>query len=145
MKVAESESGCGSQAQRERRGNPVPAVFGHITPRDAVDIAHSIQPKSCTRPELRDRDVDVYIRAPRPVSAAHEATGGEVLQPRCFAGLINNTSGRAAAECDGGRTLQNFYFLRIERIAIVAAEIAHAVNEQIVAGGEAADREVVSL
>ena len=33
----------------------------------------------------------------------------------------------------------------VERIAIVAAEIAHAVDEEIVAGGESADGQVVAL
>ena len=35
--------------------------------------------------------------------------------------------------------------LGVERIAVVAAEVAHAVDEEIVAGGEAANRQVVAL
>ncbi len=41
--------------------------------------------------------------------------------------------------------MQNRDLLHIERVAIVAAEVAHAVEEDIVAGGEASDGEVVAL
>ena len=41
--------------------------------------------------------------------------------------------------------MQNLHFLRIERIAIVTAEIAHAVDEEIVARGESTNGEVVAL
>ena len=52
---------------------------------------------------------------------------------------------RASAERRRRRPLQNLHFLRVERIAIVTAKIAHAIDEQIVARGESADGEVIAL
>ena len=41
--------------------------------------------------------------------------------------------------------MQHFDLIHIEGIAIVAAEVAHAVEEDVVARGEATDGEAVSL
>ncbi len=41
--------------------------------------------------------------------------------------------------------VQHRNFLHVERIAVVTAKVAHAVEEDIVAGGEAANGEVVAL
>lgn len=46
---------------------------------------------------------------------------------------------------DRGWTLQNFDLLDIERIARVAAEIPHPVEIKVIAGREAAKREIVAL
>ena len=67
------------------------------------------------------------------------------VHPRRLAGLIDNAAGGPAAERHRRRPLQHFHFLHVERIAIVAAEVAHAVDEKIVARGEAADGQVVAL
>ena len=62
-----------------------------------------------------------------------------------FARLIHDAAGGAAAEGDRGRALQDIDVFVVERIAVVAAEIAHAVEENVVARGEAANGEVVAL
>ena len=41
--------------------------------------------------------------------------------------------------------MQDRDFLHVKRIAIVAAEVAHAVEENVIAGGESSHREVVAL
>src|SRR6185312_11172931 len=50
-----------------------------------------------------------------------------------------------AAERDRRRPLQNRDLLRIERIAVIAAKVAHGVHKEIVTRGEAANSEAVSL
>ena len=59
--------------------------------------------------------------------------------------LVDDAAGGAAAELDAGWAFEDFDLLVVEGVAIVGAEVADAVEEDVVAGGEAADGEVVAL
>ncbi len=59
--------------------------------------------------------------------------------------LIHHATGGASAEGYRRRALQDRDLLHVERIAIVAAKVPHAIEENVVAGSEAADGQVVAL
>ena len=60
-------------------------------------------------------------------------------QPRHLADLIDDAAGRAAAEQDGGRTLQNLNLLHVEGIAVIIPDIALTIDEHVGAGDKAPD------
>ncbi len=64
---------------------------------------------------------------------------------RDFGFLIDHAAGGTAAEGDRRRALQDRDFLHVEGIAIVAAEVPHAIEENVVARGKAADSQIVAL
>ena len=64
---------------------------------------------------------------------------------RRFALLIDDATGRAAAKLHACRAFEHLHLLEVEAVAVVAAEVANAVEEDVVACGEAADGEVVAL
>ena len=62
-----------------------------------------------------------------------------------LADLIDDAAGRAAAEQHGGGALEHLDRLQVEGVAGVLAEVADPVDVDVVAGREAAEREVVTL
>src|SRR5262249_6316991 len=56
-----------------------------------------------------------------------------------------DTAGGTAAESRGRRPLDYIHFLQVKRVAVVAAEIAHAINVKVVTRAESTDGEVVAL
>ncbi len=85
------------------------------------------------------------VTSAREIRSDVQAAGNELGQPGRLAGLIDHAACRTAAKHNRSRALQHFDLLGIKRIAIVAAEIAHAVDEQIVARRESADCQIVAL
>ena len=79
------------------------------------------------------------------VRAQLHGPGEERGRLRDFGFLIDHAAGGTAAECDRRRTLQDRDLLHVKGIAIVAAKVAHAVEENVVARGKAANRKVVAL
>ena len=76
--------------------------------------------------------------------AAFDRRGIAVLQERRLGDGVDGAAGGAAAEHQAGRALQHLHFLIIEAVAGIGAEIAQAVEIDVVLGVEAADLELVA-
>ena len=145
MQVTQSQASGRAEAERQGRCEAVTAIFRNIASGHIANVAHGIQAKGSGRAKERNRRIDIDGGASRVVGAEIDTNGQELIQIRHFARLIHDSASRTAAERHRRRPLQNLDFLSIERIAVVAAEIAHSVNEEVVASGETANGEVVAL
>jgi hypothetical protein len=96
-------------------------------------------------PSSPSRPVDIGGEPPRAVCAEPDPAVRDWGKLRHFADLVDSTSGRASAEQNRGRTFENFDRLKVEGIAVVAAEIPHSIEVEIVPGAEAPDGEIVAL
>src|ERR1041384_4655285 len=79
------------------------------------------------------------------ISSEVQSPRHEAVEARSFCFLIHHTASRTASEGDSGWTLQHFNLVHVEGIAVVAAEVTHAIEEDVVASGKAADGQAVSL
>src|SRR5262249_8311279 len=59
--------------------------------------------------------------------------------------LVHDAAGGSAAESDGSGALDHVNTFVVKGVSEIAAEVAHSVEENVVARAEAADGEVVSL
>ena len=93
---------------------------------------------------VTDGLVDVGGRAAVIVRAngrGRTAAGGGL---RCFCDEIDRTAGGTTAGGGRGGTLGDLDLLKVEAVASVAAEVAHAVDEHVGARTEAANRHLVA-
>src|SRR5262249_38082955 len=109
---------------------------------DTCIIAHQVEAK---RSVLADRFVDVRGDALGCIAAKRQTAVDERTAQRSLALLIDDATSRTAAESDRRGSLEHVDILIVERVTVIAAEIAHAVEEDVVACGKAADGEVVAL
>src|SRR4051812_31483853 len=112
---------------------------------DVAFITHHVETECGATAELRNKRIHVYGEAARLIRAEIESAGNEVVQFGSLGGLIDDAAGGSAAERYRRWSLENFNFFHIEGIAIVAAEITHAIDEEIIARAETADGEVIAL
>src|SRR6185437_9743259 len=77
--------------------------------------------------------------------AEAQRAGGERRELGRLAVLLDDAAGRAAAEENRGRTLQHLDVVEEEGIAVIAAEIPHAVEVDVAARAKTADRQIVAL
>ena len=89
--------------------------------------------------ERRQRFVHIERHALREIRTKINAAGGESLQAWIFGRLAHDSAGRTSSKHHGRRSLQHGHALQVERIAVVTAEITHAIEENIVARSEAAN------
>src|SRR6185312_4029339 len=69
----------------------------------------------------------------------------ERMQLRLLALLVDDAARRAAPELDPGRAFEHIDLGVIERVAVIVAEVAHPVEEDVVLRAKAADGKVVAL
>jgi hypothetical protein len=101
-----------------------------------------------------DGDARAHAVAQRLVPVAGEAgvvalADGDAGRAAAFAigrlgRGVDAAAGGAAAEGRAGRSLEHFDLAIVERVARVDAEVAQAVGEDVVLGGDAADEELVA-
>ena len=89
--------------------------------------------------------VEIGGQAACAVGSGVEGSREKAVHVGEFGGLVDDAARGAAAEIGGIGTLNDFDFFQVEGVAVVAAEVAHAIDVEIVAGAEAADRQVVAL
>src|SRR5690606_26543645 len=68
----------------------------------------------------------------------------EIVQLRGFGDEIDRTTGRPATGVGGGRPLRDFNLLEVEGVATVSAEIADAVDKEVIAGRKTANGNVIA-
>ena len=88
--------------------------------------------------------MSAVMRRVRSVPKA-ACTLDELVSARDLALLVDDAAGGAATELHAGGAFEDLDLVIVEAVAVVAAEVADAVKEDVVAGGEAADGEVVPL
>src|SRR4029077_12221648 len=79
------------------------------------------------------------------IGAKVQSSSHETVNARDLGFLIDYAAGCATTEGHSSWALQHFHLIHIERVAVVAAEVAHAVEEDVVARSKTADGEAVSL
>src|ERR1041384_2829153 len=79
------------------------------------------------------------------ISSEVQSPRHEAVEARSFCFLIHHTASRTASEGDSGWTLQHFNLVHVEGIAVVAAEVTHAIEEDVVASGKATDGQTITL
>jgi len=134
----------GAQAEGERRSDAETAILAGVAFGYAVEVAHQVQSERRAVQAL-DRLVDI---SGEPIGAVGSDRGGQVLDRRqlwLLADLVDHAAGGTAAKQDRGRSFQHLDVLQVERIAIVAAEVANPVEVEVVAGREATQCQVVAL
>src|SRR5438105_1098219 len=103
-------------------------------------MTHCIDPEGCIGAQVGERFVDVDNRPTREIAAEGKRPGDKTVEAGFLADLVDHAAGGAAAKEDGRRPFQNLDFLKIERVTIVVAEVAQAVQEDVAAGDKASDR-----
>ena len=101
--------------------------------------------KAVPLPREGSGTVEVGRDPPGLICPQLHGPGEDVVGLRNLGFLIDYAAGGTAAEGDRRRALQHRDFLHIEGIAIIASEVAHAIEENVVARGEAADGQIVAL
>ena len=145
VEVAQSEPRRTVETERQARRDAPALALGDVAAGDFGCVRHRIDAQRGAGAELRERPIVVGRDAPRLVVAAVDAHRRQRLERGPLRPLIDHTAGRAAAEDRGRRALQHLDRLDVERVARIAAEVAHAVQEQVVARVEAADVRIVAL
>ncbi len=145
MKIGEGQPGRRAETQHQGRGDAEPVVLDDIPIGDAVLVHHQIEPQGRSFAEIGERLVDVGRCPPGPIGPEHQGAVCERAERRQLAVLLDDAAGGAAAEQDRSGTFKDLNILQIERIAVIAAKIAHAVEKNVIAGGKAADRQAVAL
>src|ERR1051326_1925479 len=79
------------------------------------------------------------------ISSEVQSPRHEAVEARSFCFLIHHATGGTSAEGDSGWALQHFNLIHGEGIAVVAAEVTHAIEEDVVASGKATDGQAVTL
>jgi len=95
--------------------------------------------------EVGEGLVDVGGGATGGFGAELDVDVGELVDGGHLAHFVDNAAGGSATELDACGAFEDFYLLEVEAVAVVAAEVADAVEEDIVPRGKAADGEVVAL
>src|SRR5581483_9433108 len=122
------------------------ADFGDIAPSDVRLLSHHVQAQRGAAELIRvQRAVEITGNAAREVGAKLRLHVLESLHAGNLALLIDDAARRPAAKLNARWSFERVYLLVVEGIAIVAAEVANAVEKKIVARGETANREVVAL
>src|SRR6185437_715084 len=145
MKIAERPA-CGrAQAKRQRGRNSNAVTLGNVAPGNSGILPHEIKAEGHARSQRWQGFVDVRGYTLGFVSAEVCIAGHKIIHTGRFGFLIDDPARGASSESDRRRPLQNGDLLCIKGIAVVAAKVAHAVNEKIIARGEAADGKAVAL
>ncbi len=129
-----------AQTRRDRRPD---APFVEIRPVAARHVAlrsHEVQPHGGGRPDL---PVGVRSAAQIIVRACPDRAVDEVGQARRLGRQIDAAAARAASRIDGIGALDDLDLLQVEDLALLAAGVAHAVDEDVVARGLAPDERPV--
>ena len=145
VEVIERPTGIRAKSERQRWRHTKAAILRDISSGNVTFIAHQIKSKRRALAKRGERPVDVERQPPGEIGAEIQVARNEARQSRSLGGLIHHPAGRAAAESDRGWPLQYLDLLRVERVSIVAAKVAHPIDEEIVASRESADRQVVPL
>ena len=145
MQIAERESGRRAQSEGQRGSDAIAPALGDISSRELRIVPHQVQPEGGATSQRGQRPIEVGGDALGLVRAQVHGPGEERGRLWGFGFLIDHAAGGTPAERDRRRALQDRDLLQVKRIAIVTAKVAHAVEENIVAGGEAANRQVVAL
>ncbi len=145
IEIAERKAGGGAQAEGEGGRHAVAAVEGDVAAGDSALGSHHVHAEGGALTQGGDGEVDVGGGAAGAIGAAIEGAGEGAQQVGHFGGLVDDAAGGTAAEGGRGGSLHDVDFLQIEGIAVVAAEIAHAIDVQIVARAEAANGQIVAL
>ncbi len=132
---AESQTGRHTKAAILRD-----VAFGHIG-----FMSHQVESYRIPVAGIPQRLVDVGNEAPGNVRAEVSLGNDEWMVHWGLAYLVDHAAGRSAPEGHGRRPLQHLNLLVIERVAVVAAEIAHAVEKDVIAGSKPAQGKVVPL
>ena len=101
---------------------------------------HEIQAHGCGRADL---PVGVHRAAHIVVSAGADRAVDEVLQARGLGAQVDAAAARAAPRIDRVRPLDDLDLFQVEDFALLAAGVADAVDEDVVARGLTADEGAV--
>ena len=145
IQIAERHARRRSHPEGERGRHAVAAVERHVAAGDSAFRPHHIHAEGGAFAQGGERHIDVRGGAAGSIRTAIEGAGEGSQQGRHLGRLIDDAAGGSASE--GGRrgSLNHVDFLQVEGIAVVAAEIAHAIDIEIVARAEAANRQIVAL
>ena len=145
MEIAQHHPGVGPQPVGEA-GCHAPASGKHLVAVGvALAVPHSVDAEGGAVAELRHRAAHVDRATDQVVGAAGDLAALQRAQRRRPGDLVDGAAGRAAPEQDRRRPFQHLDRVKVERIARVAAEVAHAVEVHVVARIEAAQRQVGAL
>jgi hypothetical protein len=143
--VAERSARGGVQSGRDRRRDAEAADLGGVALGHSRFDRHGVHAEGGAVADLGQGLVDVGGDAAGEVGAELRLHIDEFPGLGNLALLVDDAAGRAAAELDSRRAFEHVDLLIVERIAVVAAEVADSVQEDVVARGEAADGQVVAL
>ena len=145
VEVRQSQLGRAVEAERDRRRDAPAAILRDVAAGDVVLVAHGGQLERRAGAERGNRLVDVGRDAVGLGRADEELGAQRGLHRRELRRLVDDAARGSAAELRGGGSLEDFDLLEMEGVAVVAAEVAHPVDVDVVARREAAQREGVAL
>ena len=111
----------------------------------AFDIRAVAHQRDAKRTRVAGRDIDVSGAADLAVRAAGQREIVDGVKLWFLGDLVDDTPGRASPEQGGSRAFVDFHGVVIEGVAGVEAGVALAVEEEIVAGGKAAQIDGVAM
>ena len=135
------QTGIGLQAEGQRRGHAVAAVFHGVTAVDVTVAAHQVQAQGRV---VTHALVDVGGQVALVRSAIAEGATDGVFQGRQLGHQVDIARRGAAADIGAGRALDHFHLLKVEHVAADRAEVANTVDKGRVLGGEAAHHKGVA-
>ena len=145
MEVTDGGTGFRVETEGDGRSDGEAADLRLVASGDAGFKRHDIDADGSTGGEIGEGLVEVGGEATGFIGAELRLGSDECLILGDFAFLVDDASGGAATELYAGGTFEDVDLLIVEGVAEVAAEVAYAVEEDVVAGGEAADGEIVAL
>ena len=108
-------------------------------------MTHDVQPEGGSGSERGKRAIDVCRDPLGLIRTQFYRAGDNRILLSNLGFLVYHATGGASAEGYRRWALQDRDLLHVKRIAIVAAKVPHAIEENIVSGSEAADGQVVAL
>ncbi len=145
MQITQRNPRWTAKTHRKAWGQTVATALSYVAIGHFRLMRHRIDPERSGIVQQCQGTADVSCATASHVVAEVDAHRSQGIPRRRLAGLIDYATGRATPEDHRGWSFEHLDSVQIKRVAGIAAEIAHTVQEHVVSRGKAANTWVISL